>query len=154
MIALKQSQKTRLCAGRAFRAAERKFVAATFEFVQIEHEIVAPQRRAFADGRQLRGLEVRVTERRLVLPRFRKSRERIDEVRQRHADRVERFAHQDQVRIIGHVARGCAEVDDLFRVRCDFAVSRNMCHHVVPFGLFVDRGSLQVDIVEVRFQFR
>ena len=55
---------------------------AVLQLLQVEHEVLRPERRALADGRELRRLEVRVAERRQVLPLHREGRQRVDRVGQ------------------------------------------------------------------------
>src|SRR5690606_36606465 len=57
VVAAEQRQEARLRAGRPLRAAERQPVAAALQFFEVEDEVVQPQRRALADGRELRRLE-------------------------------------------------------------------------------------------------
>ena len=76
VVAVEQLEEARLRAGRALHAAERQRRDAVLEVREVEHQVLHPQRRALADGRRLRGLEVRVAERRLVAPLARERRER------------------------------------------------------------------------------
>ncbi len=68
VIAVKQLEITALRARRALDAAERKRGHAVVQIGEIEDEILHPQRRALAHGRQLCRLQMRVAERRLRAP--------------------------------------------------------------------------------------
>ena len=77
VVAAEESEEAGLRAGRALRAAERRASSRPmFEFLQVEDEIVTPQARPLADGRELSRLEVREAERRFVLPLSREQSER------------------------------------------------------------------------------
>src|SRR5207248_1933283 len=62
LVAVEQVEKRGLRAGRAFHAEERELAAAEGNFAIVEEQVVKPERGALADGRQLRGLEVRERE--------------------------------------------------------------------------------------------
>ena len=68
VVAVEERQERRLRAGRPLHAAEFQRRDAVLDLFQVDRQVLRPQRRALADGRELRGLEVRVAERRQVLP--------------------------------------------------------------------------------------
>ena len=68
VVAVEELEEGRLRARRALHAAAGQRRDAVVEVREVEHEVLHPERRALADGRRLRGLEVRVAERRLVAP--------------------------------------------------------------------------------------
>src|SRR6185437_6126266 len=68
MVALEQLEEARLRSGGPLHAPHGKVRQTEIEIREVEHEILHPQRRALADRRELRGLKMRVAERRFVLP--------------------------------------------------------------------------------------
>ena len=73
VVAVEEREERRLRAGRPFHAAELERGDAMLDLLQIDHQVLRPERRALADGRELRRLEVRVAERRQVLPLHRRT---------------------------------------------------------------------------------
>ena len=61
-IAVKKLDKAGLRAGRAAAAEEAERAQRVLYLLEIKHQILQPQRRALTDGRQLRGLIMRVGE--------------------------------------------------------------------------------------------
>ena len=74
VIAVEDLEEARLRARRALHAATGQRRDAMIEVGEVEHEILHPQRRALADGRRLRGLQMRRAERRLGAPLAREGR--------------------------------------------------------------------------------
>ena len=68
MIALEQLEKARLGSGRSLHAAKRQSPEPIVDVFDVEHQILHPERCSLADRRELRGLEVRVAEGRLIAP--------------------------------------------------------------------------------------
>ena len=64
----------------------------------------------------------------------------------------ERLAHQDQVGVVGDVAGGGAEVDDVAGGRGGVAEGVDVGHHVVAELALVLVGAGEVDVVEVGAQ--
>ena len=67
---------------------------------------------------------------------------------------VQALAHQDQVGVVGDVARSRPEVNDVLAAGGDIAERVNVGHHVVPEAFLVFGSTLKVDVVEVRAKFR
>ncbi len=82
-----------------------------------------------------------------------KSAERVDDRGERLAQLVQALAHQDQVGVVGDVAGGRAEVDDVAAAGGHVPERVDVGHHVVPQPLLVLGGAAQVDVVEVGAEF-
>jgi hypothetical protein len=63
VVAVEQVQEARLRPGRPLHPAERSVAIRRLDLLQVEQQVLDPERRALADGRELRRLEVRVAER-------------------------------------------------------------------------------------------
>ena len=70
----------------------------------------------------------------------------------RRADDAERFAHLQDVGVVGDERRGRAEVDDAFRGWRLETVGVDVRHHVVPDLALAALGVVVVDVVGVRLQ--
>lgn len=103
MVAIKEREEARLRAGRALDAAEADVVARAPDVAQVPEQLLEPERRALADGRQLRGLEVREAEGGQVCVLCGKGGEPGDHNRELVQDQGKRLAEEDQIRVAGEV---------------------------------------------------
>ena len=152
LVAVKQGEEARARAGRALAAEELEIAELKLQLLEIHQQILRPERGALADGRRLRGLKMRVGERRLCLVRLGKVRERLDDVHQQAADLLERFAHEDDIRIVADVAGRGTEVQNGLCLRAARAVGQHVGHDVVPHLVLARRGVVIVDVRDVRAQ--
>ena len=152
VVALEQLEEARLRAGRPLHAAQRQVREAEVEVREVEHEVLHPERRALADGGELRRLEVRVAERRLGLPLAPRTRAsvRSTAITRVDAQQPEPALHLDQVGVVGDVRARRAEVDHAARRRRRLAERVHVRHHVVPEAPLVLGDLREVDVVEVR----
>ena len=80
---------------------------------------------------------------------MREPAECVDHRGERLAQLVEALLHQDEIGVVGDVAGCGAEVNDVARAGRDVPEGVDVGHHVVAEALFVGRGAVQVDVVEV-----
>ena len=78
-----------------------------------------------------------------------KIRHNVDELPAYHLQSV---PHDDDVRVIPHIAGGCPQVDDALCLRACHTVGVHMAHHVVAANLFPLSCHVVVDIVHIGFQ--
>ena len=149
VIAVKQGEEAGLRAGGPLGAAEAQRGQAVLQFVQVQDEIVAPEAGAFADGGQLGRLEVREAERLQVAVACGKAGQGVDDADQAVAQQTQPLAHQDQVSVVGDIAAGGAEVDDVARGRGGVAIGVDVGHHVVAQAVLVAGRPGEVDVVHV-----
>lgn len=109
VVAVKELEERALGAGGALDAAEAEVVARALEVAQVPEELLDPQGRALADSRQLRGLEVGEAERREVTVLLGKGREARDDDSELGDEDVEAVTEEDEVGVVGNVARGGAK---------------------------------------------
>jgi hypothetical protein len=130
-VALEQVHERRLRPRGAAHPAEAQRVQAELHLLQVQQQVLDPERGSLADGGGLRRLEVREAQRgeRPVLPR--ELRQRRHRGHQPRAHQLERLAVLDQVRVVAHVRAGGAQVDDGARSRRLFAQVVHVRHHVV-----------------------
>ncbi len=119
---------------------------------QIHHEFVDPERRSLSDCRRLRRLEMRKTERGLILVFIRKFRECRDDINQFPADQLQSLPHNNNVRIISDVAGCSPQMNDPRCLRTLLSVGVYMAHDIVPHQLLSFLRHLVIDIICVRLQ--
>ena len=79
--------------------------------------------------------------------------ESVDDRSEFAGDVCQRLAHQNEVGVVGDVARSRAEVDDVAGGRGHFPERVDVGHHVVPEPPFVEVGPREIDVVEVSAEF-
>ena len=153
MVAAEQLQKTGLGAGRALAAVGLEVGQAELDLRQVQHEIVGPEARPFADRRRLGGLKMREGQAGQGTVFLGEPGETVDHGHQPVADHFQGLAEQDEIGIVGHVATGRAEVDDRPGGGAKVAVGMNVGHDIVPQPPLVALGGGEVDVVDVALQF-
>ena len=103
VIAVEEGEERGLGAGGALDAAELESGDAVLELVEVDGEVLGPERRPLADGGELGGLEVGVAEGGQVLPLQGEGAEGIDHIREPPAQQRHRVAHDDQVGVVDDV---------------------------------------------------
>jgi hypothetical protein len=81
-VAVEEAEVRRLRAGRAAQAAQAQRAARELDRLERDGEVLRPERGALADGRRLRGLEVRESERRERAELRRERSETVDRARE------------------------------------------------------------------------
>ena len=103
--------KRRLRPGRALGAAQQQAADLELEPLEVEQEVGDPQAGALADGDRLRRLEVRVAEAGQVAMAECERGERAHHSGRSSDQQRGGVAQHDQIRVVGDVARGGAEVE-------------------------------------------
>ncbi|OPZ68321.1 MAG: hypothetical protein BWY81_00891 [Firmicutes bacterium ADurb.Bin467] len=148
-VAVEQLQKALLRAGRAAISEQFQRLPREVDAFEVHQKVLHPERRALADRRQLRGLQVRVAERRerAVFPRERaQPSQHLGEL---FADERERVVQHQNVGVVGHVAGRRAQVDHAARAGARIGVGEHVRHHVVARALLVTGRGLVVDVKDV-----
>ena len=154
LVALEQLHEAGLRARRAAAAEEPDVLQRKVDLVQIGEEILHPQRRALADGHQLRRLIVRVSERRQRFVRLGEVRQIGDDLEQLTAQIAQTVAIEDQVGVVRHIAARRAQMDDARCGRRRLAIGIDVRHHVVADLLLAPADAVVIDVVDVRFKLR
>src|SRR5260221_9221615 len=100
VIALEELEKTCLRSGRALYAAEGHRGNAMVHVGEIQHEILHPERRAFADRGRLGWLQMRVAKRGLRAPLARERAEHAQNAENAAAQELQAAAHHDEIRVV------------------------------------------------------
>ena len=120
------------------------------DLLQIQQQVVDPQRGPLAHGGGLRRLVMGVGKAGQVLVPQGEITEIAHHARGLRRDQTQRVAHDDQIRVVAHVAGRRAQMDDRLRGRAAFAEGQHVRHHVVPHRLLMLRGPGVIDVVDVR----
>lgn len=175
MVTLEKGKERRLGTGGTLDATETNVVACALDVAQVPEEllfggtgggkltiiriprhIVAtdlnPEGRTLADRGQLRRLEVSPPERREVLVRLGETGETLDDDGELREDDVACVAEEDQVGVVGDVARGGAEVDNTGGGGSTLAKDVDVRHDIVTALLLLDGRVCHLGLVEVLFK--
>ncbi len=147
-IAVEQHEERRLRAGRAARATEAQRAEPVLDLLDIEQQVLDPECGALADGRGLRGLEMRVAERGQLAPAAREGGQGRDAREQPPQHELERLAVLDQLRVVRDVRAGRAEVDDAAGRGRHLAEVVDVRHHVMAQAALELGRAFEVDVIE------
>src|SRR6185436_18211678 len=126
-----------LGSGRSFYTAKGKRATPIVEIGDVEHQVLHPQRRPLADGRELCRLQMCVSERWLVAPGLGERREGAQNIEHLAAKEVEPTPHQDQIGVVRDVGARRSKMNEWFRRRSDVTERMNVRHHIVPETLLI-----------------
>ena len=149
-VALEEVDKARLRARRAAAAEEAHRADDKIKLFKVRAEVLHPQRRALADRHGLRGLIVRIAERRRGGVFAGKCRKIHHHAEKLPSQVFEAVAIQHQIGVVRHIAARRAEVDDAGGGRRRLAVGVHMRHHIVAHLVLALFGDLVVDVGDVR----
>ena len=152
VVPFKQFQEAGLGAGGAFAAQEFCLGELVLHILQIHQQVLDPQGGPFAHGGGLSRLEVGESQGGQVLIGLGKVGQHPDDTHNLVANELEGFGHDDDVRIVPHVAGGGAPVDDARSLGALLAIGVHMAHHIVADHLFPLLGHFVVDVVGVLLQ--
>ena len=149
-VALEEVDKARLRAGRAAAAEEAHRADDEIQLLEIRAEVLHPQRGALADGHGLRGLIVRVAERRRFGV-FTRERGKVAHHTEKLPSQIsEAVAIEDKVGVVGHIAARRTEVDNAGGRGRGLAVGVHVRHHVMAHLVLALFRDVVVDIGDVR----
>jgi len=152
MVAAKQAKEAGLRAGRALAAQQAERAQDMVQVIQVQHQVLDPERGAFADGHRLSRLEMGVAQCRQVARARCEGSQAADDGQDAAAQELQAFGHQDQVGVVADITGGCPEMDDAPGCGALVAVGVDMGHDIVPDPGLVTLGILVVDRFRVRFQ--
>ena len=134
-----------LRAGCAAAAEEPDGCDHVVQLFEVEHQVLKPERRALADGDELRGLIVRVAEAGQGGIAVGKAGQLYHDLLQFAAQMDESVAVEHKVGVVGDITARRAEVDDALRAGRSRAEGIDVRHHIVPQLLFLRRDEFIVD---------
>ena len=153
LVALEELHEAGLRSGRSFDAAEPEFVYGELDVFKIELQVLEPKRGALADGRELRGLQVREAQSRHLAVLVREGGQGFHDVHQMVGNEFQGIPVDDEVGVVGDVAAGGAEMDYAGRALSLVAVGLDVSHDVVAHFSFVFFRDVEIDVGRVFLQF-
>ena len=153
VVAVEEFEETRLCARRPLDAAEGELFYLALHPFEVEDEVLQIKGEALAHGSELGGLEVGEAQRGLSLPGVAEFGQLADEQKELAADDLQALTLLDELRVVGDVAAGGAQMDDGGGLGAELAQGPDVAHDVVPELLFDLGHPLEVDVFEVGPEF-
>ncbi|MPM56874.1 hypothetical protein SDC9_103690 [bioreactor metagenome] len=152
MVAFKKLQKAGLGARGAFGAQQLQTRNPVFHLVQVHQQLVHPEGGPLAHRHQLGRLEMRKAQGGQGLILICKGGQRRQRAHQLVTQKLQPLPHQNDVGIVPHIAAGGAQVQDGHGAGAQSAVSVNMRHDVMAQLLFLLRGDIVVNVVQMGLQ--
>ena len=153
-IAVEQFKEGSLRSSRSLAAKQLKAGKDMFNFTERQIEFLHPESRSLSHCRGLRGLEVGKAQRRKTLVGVRELGKLCQNIDQFPAYQAERFAHDDHIGIISHVAACRAEMDDTLSLGALQSVRIDMAHDIMADYLLTRLCFRIVNILSVFLQLR
>ena len=153
-VSVEEFKEGGLRSGRSLAAEELQAGKDMFDFAERQIEFLHPESRSLSHCRGLRGLEVGKAQRRKTLVGVRELGKLCQNIDQFPAYQAERFAHDDHIGIISHVAACRAEMDDALRLGALQSICIDMAHNVVADDLLTRLRFRIVDIIGVFLELR
>ncbi len=154
MVVAEQLEERRLGSRGALAAAEPQRLQPVAQLLDVEAEVLHPERGALAHGGELRGLEVRVGEAGEVGRADREALQRGEHGDQPAEQQAQAVAHHDEIRVVGDERAGGAEVEEGPGGGRLIGVGVHVRHHVVAVAALVAGRGGEVHVVQVRPKLR
>ena len=123
------------------------------QVVQIQHQIVEPERGALAHRHHLRRLQVRIAQRRQCLVFQRKVTQIFHHAAELPSHQRQRVLEDNHIGVVPHVAGGGAEMNDRARLGALLAPRVDVRHHVMAQFFLIRRRLVIVHVGGVGAQF-
>lgn len=108
-VAVENLEERCLGSGGALGAAELEVVLDVLYGLKVEQEVLRPLRCSLADGDQLSGLQVSVSQGGLGLPLQSEFGQVVDDLGKLGEDQVHGIAHEDELGVVSHVTACCLD---------------------------------------------
>ena len=151
-VAVKQLQEGCLSSGGSLGTQKLHGGNHIVQILQIQVKLLHPQGGALSYRGGLSGLKMGECQRGKILVAVRKGGKFCQHVHQFFLHQLQSLCHDDDVRIVAHIAGGRAQMDDALCLRALHAVSINMAHHVMAHFFFPCLCHIIVDVVRMAFQ--
>ncbi len=152
MVAIEELQEARLGARGALAAQQAQPLPHVVQIRHIGEDVLHPEGGALSHGGGLCGLEVRKCQGGQIRVLFGEFRQVLHHGDQLSPQERQGLPHENQVRVVSHVAGGGAQVDDALRRRALLAVGVDMAHHIVANHALPRLGHLEVDVLDMGAQ--
>ena len=148
VVTVEDLEEGSLSTGGTLDTTETQVVTGTLEVTQIHEQILDPETSTLANGNQLGGLAVGETQAGEVLVLLGELGQLVDDDGQLGDQDVETVAEQDQVGVVGTVARGGTPVDDTGSGGGNQAEGMDVGHDIVSAALLLLGGNSELVILD------
>mmetsp|Transcript_41735 Transcript_41735/g.81808 ORF Transcript_41735/g.81808 Transcript_41735/m.81808 type:complete len:366 (+) Transcript_41735:613-1710(+) len=150
VIPVEQLKEGRLRSRCTFNAPHGQIVHFTGNRLQVEHQVLHPDRTPLPHSRELRRLKMRKPKRREILVLYGKLPHSGEHTQNFTPNDSQRLPNLKQVRVIPHVTTGGPQVNNGHGRGCRIAISVDVSHDVMSEPCLVTIGHIQVNVVDVR----
>lgn len=148
VVTVEDLQERRLSTGGTLDTTEAQVIAGTLKVAQIHQQILDPETSTLANGHQLGGLTVSEAQTREVLVLLSELGQLVDDNSQLGDEDVETVAEQDQIGVVGTVARGSTPVNDTSGGGGNQAKGMDVGHDIVSPALLLLGGNGELVILD------
>lgn len=148
VVTVEDLEEGGLSTGGTLDTTEAQVITGTLKVAQIHQQILDPETSTLTNGNQLSGLTVSETQSGQVLVLLSKLGQLVDDNSQLGDQNVEAVTEQDQVGVIGTVARGSTPVDDTGSSGSNLAKGVDVGHDVVTAALLLLGGNGELVILD------
>ena len=154
LIPVKQFQERSLGSGRSLGPKELQVSKHIIQILQIQIKFLHPQCCPLSHRGRLGRLKMGECQGGLGLVLFRKIRKLGNDIYQLLLQQLQPFPHDNNIRIVPHIAGGCPQVDDACRFGTLLPVSIHMAHDIMADFPLPGLCHLIIDIFRMVLQLR
>lgn len=147
VVTVEDLEERSLSTGGTLDTTETQVVAGPLKVSQIHQQVLKPQACSLSDGDELGGLSVGETKAGQILVLVGERGKLINHDGELGDQDIESVAEEDQIGIVGAVARSGTPVDDTGGSGGNLAERMNVSHDVVPPALLLLGGNLELVIL-------
>ena len=147
VITLEDLEERSLSTGGTLDTTETQVITGALKVAQIHQQILNPQTSTLTNSDELSGLTVGETQTRQVLVLLGELRKLVNDDSQLGNQNIETITKQNQIRVIGTVARGSTPVNDTSGSRGNLAKGVNVGHDIVTTALLLLGGDLEFSVL-------
>ena len=149
MIPVEKLQEAGLGSRGSLRSQKAQRAQDIVQILQIHFQVHHPQGGPLSHSGGLGRLEVGEGQGGQILILFRKARQLSQHIDQLLSHQLQRLRHNNDIRIVAHIAGGGAQMDDSLCLRALHSIGVDMAHHIMA-NLFLTRlCHIVVDILRV-----
>ena len=148
-ISAHQFHKGFLCAGCTSASEHFHGSQSVLKVIKVLHEILNPESCTFANSNGTRRLIMRIAKTRHILILVCKISQKLDNAKKAFPHQTESICIDEDVGVVGNIARSCSKMDDAFCFRTLLSISVDMCHHIMPNFFLTSFCNIIIDVVDV-----
>ena len=150
LISVEQLQKTGLCSCRPLGAEKLQRALHILQISEVHDKLIQPEGGPLTQRCRLRRLKMCESEAGVVVFFLRGFCQHVYDVDQFFSDQLQRLAHNNNIRIVSHIAGGCAQMDNPLSLRALDAVGIDMGHDIMTDHFLPCPGHIIIDIGHMR----